>query len=82
MKRLKILFRQIEFQALLFCLCLLLFNYPLVLMSGKRPLATVLFALFIPWAVIIYFLFLASRDWPETASDESENRENGGLTDV
>ncbi len=82
MKRLKILFRQPEFQALLFCLCLILFSYPLVAMSSKKPPRTVLLSLFLPWAAIIYFLFLASRDQPEAASDESENRENGGLTDV
>ncbi len=82
MKRLKTLFRQPEFQALLFCLGLILFTYPLVAMSGEKPPEVVLLSLFLPWAAIIYILFLASRDQTEMASDESENRENGGLTDV
>lgn len=79
MDKLKALLRQPEFHGLLLFVSFLLFTYPLLIVLNDGNTALVLLSFFFPWAMIILVLFLASRSY---ISEESEDRENGGVTDV
>jgi len=61
MERLKALFRQSEFHALLFCGSLLLLTWPVVSFSDVDRLQTMFAYLFLAWGVIVLLLFLVSR---------------------
>jgi hypothetical protein len=61
MERLKALFRQSEFHALLFCGSLLLLTWPVVSFSDVNRIQTMFVYLFLAWGVIVLLLFLVSR---------------------
>ncbi len=82
MKKLKNLLRQQEFHAFVFCLCLILFSYPLLIMTNIGHPKSVYFSLFIPWATIIVGLFFISRSYVKISSDEVQDREDGDMNNV
>ena len=82
MEKLKSMARQPEFHVCLFILGLLLFSYPLSLMSAMAEPGRVLLSLFMPWAGIILILLLISRSYEKIRSGESEDRQEGGGNNV
>jgi hypothetical protein len=75
MERLKVLFRQTEFQVLLFSLCLVVFGWPVVSFSDIERLQNMFVYLFVVWGVIIFLLFLVAKSIP--APDVSQEDESG-----
>lgn len=75
MGRFKALFRQQEFQVLLFCLSLFLFGWPVVSFSDMDRLQTMFIYLFAVWGLIVFLLFLVSRSIQ--APDASQEDEAG-----
>ncbi|MBI4962047.1 MAG: hypothetical protein HY913_02105 [Desulfomonile tiedjei] len=75
MERLRILFRQREFHALLFCGSLVLLSWPLVSFSDVNRLQTMFVYLFLAWAAIVLLLFLVSRSLD--AGNGSDDTESG-----
>jgi hypothetical protein len=75
MERLKALFRQTEFHALLFCGSLLLLSWPVVSFSDVNRLQTMFVYLFLAWAAIVLLLFLVSRSLD--TGDGSDDTESG-----
>ncbi|MGD9504238.1 MAG: hypothetical protein AB7W37_04980 [Syntrophobacteraceae bacterium] len=61
MKKLKSLFRQTEFHALIFCIALGLLNWPFLGALRSRRLEVVALCLFLFWLVLIVLLLLISR---------------------
>lgn len=82
MDKIKSTLRQPEFHIFLFCFGLLLFSYPLFLMSNKAGAAEVLLFLFLPWATVILIMFLMSRSYAMPSADENEDQEEGEGIDV
>lgn len=82
MRRLRTLLGQPEFHGFLFCLCLILFSYPLLLMSNGSLAGTIYLSLFLPWGGVIILLFLTTRSYPVTPPDKSQGREDGDVTDA
>lgn len=81
MKRLKILLKQPAFHAFLFGLCLILFSYPLLVMSNMGLPGRVYLSLFLPWAAIIMLLFLTTRSYTVSHSDQDGDQvEDGDVT--
>jgi hypothetical protein len=70
MERLGALLRQKEFHALLFCLCVVLMNWPFVEFSDVGRLKAVFIYLFLAWSFIIFLLFLVSRSLRNPPPDE------------
>jgi O-antigen/teichoic acid export membrane protein len=77
MRRLRALLRQSEFHIFLFCLSLILFARPLLVMFNGRGPESVFISLYVPWAVIIFFLFLAARSSASAPADQSRDGETG-----
>ena len=75
MKKLKSLFRQREFQILLFGLSVLLFSYPLIIMSTADSLARVYISLFVPWLFVI--LVLVGVGMSQPVRDQRQHEDNG-----
>jgi hypothetical protein len=75
MDRLKALFRQSEFHALLFCGSLLLLTWPVVSFSDVDRIQTMFVYLFLAWGVIVLLLFLVSRSLD--TGNESDGTESG-----
>jgi hypothetical protein len=61
MRRLRALLGQSEFHIFLFCLTLILFARPLLVMSSGGGPESIFLSLYVPWAIIIFLLFLAAR---------------------
>lgn len=81
-KKLMGVFRQPEFHAILFSLGLLLFTYPLLLMTNAEPPGVIYLALFLPWAIIIMLLFVMTRSYPVSRLDQEQDQEDGDITHV
>ncbi|MCB0208563.1 MAG: hypothetical protein KDJ52_04520 [Anaerolineae bacterium] len=79
MDKLKALFRQSEFHGLLLFISILLFVYPLLIVLNNGGTTVVLLSFFFPWAIIILLLFAISRSY---ITEENEDQENGGISDV
>ncbi len=60
MKKLKKIFRQKEFEILLFFISLILFNLVLLIPSEPNNITTIFAYLFTVWGIIIIILFLMS----------------------
>ncbi len=74
MERLKALFRQSEFHALLFCGSLLMLTWPVVSFSDVNRLQTMFVYLFLAWGMIVLLLFLVSRSLDDgNGSDDTES---------
>lgn len=82
MKKLKFLLRQPEFHGLLFVLSLILFSYPLLVMSNASHPKTIYLSLFLPWGIIILLLFLTSRSYPTLQQEKGPDHQDGDVTDV
>jgi len=82
MKKLKELFRQPEFHALVLGLCLILFTYPLLIMSNGGSAARVYFTLFISWGAIILLLFFITRSYISVQSQAENDNEDGDINHV
>lgn len=71
MERFFKIFRQPEFQGLIFAISVLIFNWPLLTFSEISELRSSFVHLFICWALVIIVQFLISR----AVISESEDRE-------
>lgn len=81
-KRIKVLLNQPEFHAILFVLGLILFSYPLLIMSKEGHPTSVYLSLFLPWGVMILLLFLTTRSYGVAESDLNQDDEDGGRSDA
>ena len=77
MERLRHLMGRREFQAIVFCLSLLLFSWPLVSWSDLQNIGSTFFYLFSCWALVILLGFLISR-----CVDSSDDSEENGTTEL
>ena len=75
MRRLRALLGQSEFHIFLFCLSLILFARPLLVMSNNGSPGAVFLSLYIPWAIIIFLLFLAARSSASAPADQLRDEE-------
>ena len=75
MERLRALFQQTEFHALLFCVSLVLLGWPVVSFSDVNRLQVMFVYLFLAWAAIVILLFLVSRSLE--AGEGSDDTETG-----
>ncbi len=82
MKRIKVLLRQPEFHALLFILGLILFSYPLLIMTNESHPASVYLSLFLPWGLMILLLFLTTRSYIPSHSERNNDDDNGEMNDA
>jgi hypothetical protein len=82
MRKLMNLLGRAEFHIFLFCLSLILFSYPLLIMSNTEQPDRVYLSLFVPWGVIIVFLFVVTRSYIVSGPEEGAAREKGEVDDV
>jgi hypothetical protein len=76
MKRLNHLLRQPEFQVFLFCLGLVLLNWPfLAIFQGKRPEALFLYLLLV-WTIAVVILFLIARSCRSETILDTDKRQD------
>jgi TRAP-type C4-dicarboxylate transport system permease small subunit len=77
MDKLKRLFSRAEFHIFFACLCLVVFSWPFVSMSGssRHPADAVFLYLFLPWGIVIVLLFLMSRSYDAAPSPEDEHEQ-------
>ena len=80
MKRIIAVLRQPEFHGVLFVLCLILFSYPLLVMSNEGHPRIVYLSLFLPWGIIILLLFFTTKSYTVSGSDN--NGDDGEVTDA
>lgn len=80
MKRLKMILRQPEFHGVLFVLGLILFSYPLLVMSTQGHPRLVYMSLFLPWGIIILLLFLTTKSYDVSRLDNKSD--DGDITDA
>ncbi len=76
MKRIGVLFARHEFQALVFCLSLVLFSWPLVSSSDLDRINSMFVYLFAGWAVIIFLQLLISKVLRPPSSSKQINDDN------
>ncbi len=81
MKRIKMVLGQPEFHGVLFVLSLILFSYPLLVMSNEAHPRIVYLSLFLPWGIIILLLFFTTRSYA-TISPLDNKDEDGDVTDA
>jgi len=78
MQRLKKSLSKPGVQVFLFVFTLLLFNWPLLSIAHDRGPAALFLYLFCAWLLVIFIVFLITREKPSgTASRGSDNRHNG-----
>lgn len=73
MGRLVGLFRQPEFQIFLFCLMLLLLNWPFLGVAGGSGLKGMFFYLYRVWSALILLLFLVQKSNRGKVADEDRD---------
>jgi hypothetical protein len=73
MKRIGVLFARHEFQAVVFCLSLVLFSWPLVSSSDFDRINSMFIYLFVGWTVIIFLQFLISKILTPSSSKQSDD---------
>jgi len=61
MIKLRDLLRLPEFHIFLFCLCLILFSWPILAISGGEGLKGMFIYLYTAWGIVIVLLFLIGR---------------------
>ncbi len=71
-----------EFHAFVFCVGVLLFSYPLLIMSNTERPAGVYLSLFMPWGIMIGLLFVISRSYVIADAEEGPAEEDGEMSDV
>lgn len=76
MRRLFVLFRQPEFQIFLFCLMLILTNWPFLAVAGGNGLKSMFLYLYGLWSALILVLFLIQKSNRSKASDEDGDGRN------
>ena len=76
MRRLFVLFRQPEFQIFLFCLMLVLANWPFLAVAGGNGLKSMFLYLYGLWSALILVLFLIQKSNRSKASDEDGDGRN------
>lgn len=76
MEKLNHVLRQPEFHALLFIVCLIIFSYPLALMTNMAAAAVIYLALFLPWFIIILLLFIITRSYTASRPDRDQKDED------
>lgn len=74
MNNLKCLFRKPGFHFFLFCLCLVLFSWPILTIADQKQNITIFIYLFIVWGIIIFLLFLIARSHHLKHLDEDEDK--------
>ncbi len=62
-EKLRNVLKTVECHILLFFISLIVFIYPIIMMSGVDNPITILLSFFLPWAIVIFVLFLASRSY-------------------
>lgn len=77
MRRLVQLLRQPEFHIFIFCLLLLLANWPFLAISAKKGLVSIFTYLFVLNAILILLLFLIQRSVGGSVSGEDGDDEGG-----
>jgi hypothetical protein len=78
MKRYLQLLRQPEFHTFVFCLMLLLMNWPFLAISGRNGLASIFIYLFVTWSILILLLFVIQRSLRGNASGEDGDKKGRG----
>ena len=73
MKRIGSLLGRHEFQALVFCLSLVLFSWPLVSSSDLDRINSMFVYLFVGWTVIIFLQFLISKVLTPSSSKQTDD---------
>ena len=76
MRRLVGLFRQPEFHIFLFCLMLILANWPFLAVAGGNGLKSMFLYLYGLWSALILVLFLIQKSNRSKASDEDGDGRN------
>jgi len=77
MRRLFGLFRQPEFQIFLFCLMLILANWPFLAVAGGNGLTNMFLYLYGLWSVLILILFLIQKSCRGKADDDDGDGRRG-----
>lgn len=79
MKRLAKLLQQTEFALLLFILCLILFNWHFLGLSGQAHGYATYVYLFLAWAAVILVLFLMDRGNQMQEKGKAGEKEDRGV---
>ncbi|MBN1932445.1 MAG: hypothetical protein JW786_12645 [Desulfobacterales bacterium] len=74
MNNLKSLFRKPGFHSFLFCLCFVLFSWPILTIADRKQNITIFIYLFLIWGIIIFLLFLIAWSHHLRNVDEDENQ--------
>ena len=77
MRRLVGLFRQPEFHIFLFCLMLILANWPFLAVAGGNGLKSMILYLYGLWSVLILILFLIQKSNRGKADDDDGDGRRG-----
>lgn len=77
MRRVRGLFRQPEFQILLFCILLVLANWPFLAIAGGNGLMSTFLYVYGLWMVLILTLFLTQKSIRGKESDQDGEGRRG-----